>query len=477
MIRNRAYVKGLEWGVGYDSISNSPKSLIIGNFAETSGKSGPSGSQMNAKFARVESTEDLFKQLEIDASLSISFGPASLDARTSYATSQSIHEYSFFTIAHAKVVRAYEYIVNPQLKAEFADLKRNDPIEFRKQCGDQYVAGVTFGGELVVVVEIHCRDSDDKSKLTASLEGSYGAFGSFSGNLAEQFSRATNDRKVDFSIHQIGGEYAYGKDLEAANALANDGVPVSPESDLFGIMNRFIDNLNHKDLATSRAAVMEITLDSNDNLYVAGAPEPVQIQSALNKLEKLSQFRFEAQKEIANLTYAIQNAATEFNWETSDAVTLDAVRESLQEYENRLDLIESEYIKLCKDVNYKVKMSKLDPMLLPKLPLPSRFSYFEVPKPQLEAWADDYKELLEGLGLIVEITEELDENLPIGSTAVRQLLRDAGRKEGDIRKETITPAPGSSIKRGDTVKFTQVVAERLFVRKMPSLRVGLKNNP
>jgi hypothetical protein len=91
-----------------------------------------------------------------------------------------------------------------QLAPEFAQLAKDDPVKFRKVCGDSYVATISQGGDLAMLFSFQTRDVKKQQDIAASLKGS-GWGVTAEGSMKSKIAEASKNTATTLSYNQTGG--------------------------------------------------------------------------------------------------------------------------------------------------------------------------------------------------------------------------------------------------------------------------------
>jgi hypothetical protein len=189
------------FGSPYDSILaaalNTTQSAIAPGFTTTPAAGQTSHSE---KFQLIANSSDLYSALNISASLSVSSGLASVNAKTSFAQSTQIDSTDLWVLADLSQIGTAEKIVNPTLTAQAAALSPND---FYALYGDRYAAEIVTGAEMFCALQIQTYSQEDKSALAASLGFSYGA-SSVSASFSSSVTSKTSNRSVKVNCEYLG---------------------------------------------------------------------------------------------------------------------------------------------------------------------------------------------------------------------------------------------------------------------------------
>jgi hypothetical protein len=156
----------------------------------------------------VRTRKELYHHLQIDASLSASYGLFSAAASFSLDQEYSFSENDVMWTVRATTDYGRYAIRNPRLTAEAQRLSR-DPSAFEERCGREYVSQERRIAHAVAVYHFHNLTESERRHVTASLEASYGS-GPLSVGGSMKLNEITNSLKsiyqVKISVYAIGGE-------------------------------------------------------------------------------------------------------------------------------------------------------------------------------------------------------------------------------------------------------------------------------
>jgi hypothetical protein len=189
------------FGSPYDSILAAPLDTTQSGIAHGF-KTEPAAGQIVAseRFQLIANSSDLYSALNISASLSVSTGLASVNAKTSFAQSSQIDSTDLWVLADFSQMGTAQKVVNPTLTAQAAAL---NPENFYALYGDRYAAEIVTGTEMFCTIQIHTYSQEDKSQLTASLGFSYGA-SSVSASFSKSSKSSTMNRSVNVTCEYLG---------------------------------------------------------------------------------------------------------------------------------------------------------------------------------------------------------------------------------------------------------------------------------
>jgi hypothetical protein len=191
----------LELFQGYDTFTGTGKSTAI------SGTPGQPGNGIVQSFARVcTSLSELHDSLEVDASVSASYGAFAADAKASYLHTLDVTTNSVTVVIYARKTTTNGPSGPFQLPDETVQkLKTADDIaDFVAEHGDSFVSEVTSGSEYIATYTFHSQTKDEQTQVEASLGFKYGGGStSIDASISTKISNALKTTNVEYSINQI----------------------------------------------------------------------------------------------------------------------------------------------------------------------------------------------------------------------------------------------------------------------------------
>jgi len=256
-LTNVPFVQGMDFGTGYNKINSSILSAAqcvesnLGSFELESMseeekevfwsdkmKVGDIVVQRTAErnevayyFEVIESVEDLYNILDIDAKLELGIGDFSGTLEGGFMKEVSKEDLSVYSIFMIDAKLTDFKIVNPTLKYTVIDnfFKKSEIEPFRKKCGDNFLNVITTGGTYYGIMKIDTRSMQEKMEIEAHLKATY----------ADKFSL---EGQVSYRVRQIFEKY------NAVIMTATKGVPgsmrrVSNFTELEHDVDQFYKNL------------------------------------------------------------------------------------------------------------------------------------------------------------------------------------------------------------------------------------------
>lgn len=190
-----------DYGSPYDSILGAPLNTTQSAIAPGAKTvTAPGQIVASERYQLVANSSDLYSALDISASLSVSTGLASVNAKTDFAKTTQIDTTDLTVLVDLSQVGTAQKIVNPTLTAQAAAL---GPDAFYSLYGDRYAAEIVTGAEMFCTVSIATYSQQDKTSLTAMLGFSYGA-SSGSASFASTVMSSVGSRHVNVNCQYLG---------------------------------------------------------------------------------------------------------------------------------------------------------------------------------------------------------------------------------------------------------------------------------
>jgi len=187
----------LELFQGFDTFSGNPRNTVV---------TGTSGTPTRAATSYVmvcTDLEQLHTALQIDASVSASYGAFSADAKAKY-----VHDLDLTTNSVTVVVYACNNLTTGRTTAllppdDVAHLTDSTKVrEFVLNKGDSFVSEITKGGEYFATFTFLSQTSDEKTTVEASLQLKAGTPLSLDASVSTKLSSASSSAKVAYKLNQ-----------------------------------------------------------------------------------------------------------------------------------------------------------------------------------------------------------------------------------------------------------------------------------
>jgi hypothetical protein len=202
----------MNWGMGYNSgTGESTGAHCLAAFGEPTATSGSQGQIVDFQIKVVESQEELEKHLGVSASGSGSFGWGSVSASAKFSSDYKMNSYSLYVVASTRVVNSTKWITPTKLNEYSETQYLNNFEEFTKRCGDQFLTGITAGGQFHAVFELQTKSEQEKTEFDASISASGAGSWSASAQFSSALNNVTKNKQWTVKSFQIGG---IGKDAQ-----------------------------------------------------------------------------------------------------------------------------------------------------------------------------------------------------------------------------------------------------------------------
>jgi hypothetical protein len=152
---------------GYDSIIGAGLGTAIQGTAESV------GARSDVTYTGCESIETLSRALQIDQSLSVSFGPfGSIDEKMSFVYNLDVTTTSVSIVVYAKHVTGKQALTDYGLKPNIPPPSSDEELKrFFHGYGDSFLSSVTSGGEYYAVYTFYTQTKTEQASLVAELKG------------------------------------------------------------------------------------------------------------------------------------------------------------------------------------------------------------------------------------------------------------------------------------------------------------------
>ncbi|RYZ60394.1 MAG: hypothetical protein EOP07_01000, partial [Proteobacteria bacterium] len=167
------------------------------------------GKQSTLTIGKIESSQDLFKQMGMAAKAKYTTWDGTTGGKTSFTDQFSINRQSLYLYINVKVSNPLFTVSDVSLKQDAVNLFNTQGAEaFRNACGDEFVRSFTSGGEFIAVLEIKTENEAHKKEIDASIKGSYGV-SSGGISFSQKLEEAISSNKTDLYIYQSGGSFEH----------------------------------------------------------------------------------------------------------------------------------------------------------------------------------------------------------------------------------------------------------------------------
>lgn len=192
----------LDLGRGFNTLSSAAKGDCVVR-TEPENVFASNGKSIRMSIDKIESSQDLTKSLDFSAEAN--YGNM-VSGKASFAKSLKINEYSVYVLGKVNIQLMTQTLRDVKLKDDTFELAGQSFPRFLERCGNEFVIGRTMGGEMFVLLEIKTRSKDEKRKIEAQIQGSYGV-ASGSASFASNLENIVTNNSTSFRLYQDGGTY------------------------------------------------------------------------------------------------------------------------------------------------------------------------------------------------------------------------------------------------------------------------------
>lgn len=197
----------MAFGVGFDSISGDVKGDCVLR-TEPELPTVGQGQEVSFFLELITDSAQLAKRLEVSASASLKLGVGGGSAKAKFVSEQKINSYSCFLLVRVVVNNPTKRIRDVRLADTARELlATGKESEFRRRCGDEFLVGITTGGEFIGMIEIESQDETDKKNISAKARAS-----GLTWKASAEFDRAveniTAQRNTKVTLFRKGGTQA-----------------------------------------------------------------------------------------------------------------------------------------------------------------------------------------------------------------------------------------------------------------------------
>jgi hypothetical protein len=163
------YAPGMDYGVGWDTVSGTPRgdAVIRTDPQEVTGASGQSA---ELRLLEIERQEDLQHELGISVEASGQYGLWKSGASFKFAETSNFNSYSYFLLVTVVVGNAFRQMRDIKLRPDAWKLLENGKGQrFREQFGDVVITGMATGGRFFTLLEIETTEEGEKQDIAAAV--------------------------------------------------------------------------------------------------------------------------------------------------------------------------------------------------------------------------------------------------------------------------------------------------------------------
>jgi len=197
--------QGMSWGVGFNSVAGEVRGDCVLR-TDPEPPLGVTGQEVVFKLRQITTSSELAEELNISASGSFraQFGKAS--AKASYASQQNINRFSVYLLVQVLVTNPVERMRDVKLTAEAWDLLEiKGEEEFRERCGDEFLSGITTGGEYLAILQITTKSEEERKNVSASVRAKGGTWRA-GADFKFALEKISEEQEIEVTSFQQGGD-------------------------------------------------------------------------------------------------------------------------------------------------------------------------------------------------------------------------------------------------------------------------------
>lgn len=304
---------GMEIGVGFDAVAGE----VRGDCVVRTEPEGVGGDEIFFAIDLISTRQELMRRMNISASASLKVAIGSGSSKARYFSEQNVHRYSIYIVVTCVVQHTSRRMRDVELNTQARQLLEAGNIEgFRRRCGDEFLVGLTTGGEFYGIYELQTRSADEQREAEFSIRGS-GAIGMYSASGSAGFEdamRKLSERfNMRFRMFSVGG---------TPNSL-----PITA-AELIEYARTF-PQLVRGDGSKKYVA----TFLDYDTLDLPAGPNPIDVQNQKDIIDRLAIQRLQYLDVISSIEYVLGNP---LQFELFDSQSLNAKVNELRDAVNRI---------------------------------------------------------------------------------------------------------------------------------------------
>lgn len=187
------------------------------------------GDQFTSEFVYIQTREELEEALDIDAQASIKVGPLGGGGSLGISSKFKSSDKSLAILLRTRQVYTVVNQDRHNMTDEAIEMLRTDARQFGRECGTGYVAGVAYGAELTLLIQIEASTIEESKSIKSMLEaqGIKAGPASISPSLGTAFSSATSSENVTVSVDVEARGFVPSVDINSLAALDESAFAVA----------------------------------------------------------------------------------------------------------------------------------------------------------------------------------------------------------------------------------------------------------
>jgi hypothetical protein len=233
-------------------------------------------------------------------------------AKAKFVSEQKINSYSVFLLVHVVVRNPTKRIRDVRLADSARELLATGQQEaFRRRCGDEFLVGITTGGEFLGMIEIESRDETDKKDISAKIRAS-GLTWKASAEFQAAVESITAQRNTKVTVFRKGTQ---------------ESIPI----ELQDMINQAKDF--PKLVAGEDAYAYSASFQSYEVLDLPPVANPIDVKTQAYVVERMAAEHVRYQNMLNNIEYVLAHPE---QFEQFDRPTLNAKANELRGALNRI---------------------------------------------------------------------------------------------------------------------------------------------
>jgi hypothetical protein len=299
-VREFEQSEGMAYGVGFDSVSGVVRGDCVVR-TEPESPVGVAGQEVVFKLRQITSSSELAKELNISASASLRAAFGKVSAKATYVSQQNINQFSVYLIADVSVTNPTRRMRDIKLTDEawkLLELKGEDL--FRDRCGDEFLSGITTGGEYIAILQITTKTEEERENVSVSVRAK-GTGGTWSAGADFKFAleSISKEYEVEVTSFQQGGDTTDVPDTVDEIIERAVNFPEQVEGNEAFAFSAFFQDYKALDLPDGR--------------------NPIDVENQKRVIEKLADYYLFYSDVLNNIEYVFKNAE---QFEDFDSVEL-----------------------------------------------------------------------------------------------------------------------------------------------------------
>jgi hypothetical protein len=162
------------------------------------------GQDVEFEVRQVTSTKELAEELGLNASVSARWGIGGASASFKHLTSSSMTSFGVTFVVRVRVDNGTTVLADPSLTPKARKLLLANASSFGQTCGDEFVRGLSNGGEFTATLTVETTSVRDHQDVSSAFQGSYvGVSGAAS--FSESLKQVASTHSVQARVVMIGG--------------------------------------------------------------------------------------------------------------------------------------------------------------------------------------------------------------------------------------------------------------------------------